>query len=447
MIRVAILEVGLESCQTAAVIRLNHDARISYRFLDSVVRRPVRFRFNFVTHGRWVDTRRRLDLQTITKRPQPDIRAIARLIPPDGNLVQGQNEVALHPALVEAVNEVIASGLNSYSFFEGVDELRHAVAEKLRVFNGVNVDPDRRPLELIITPGATGGLVTFAHAFLEGASAVVFEPYYPYHKKTLETCDARIDVVKLRGDELALDLDELRRVCRAGKARAEYPLKAIIVCSPANPTGRVFSRDELTAIVGCAEEFDLLLVADEVYEHFTLSAEDHVSVATLPGAFERTISVGSFSKSWAVSGWRLGYAYGPGHLLGKLAPLGNIYYVCTPTPLQHALSRVLLTHPGYYDQLRADFAKKRGILAGALERSGFGVYPSRSSFYAWARIPERFHDASELNEFLIKEVGVAGVPGSAFMDDPREDVYMRLCFAREDKMLEAAAGRIERALS
>ncbi|HWO02616.1 MAG TPA: pyridoxal phosphate-dependent aminotransferase [Blastocatellia bacterium] len=386
-------------------------------------------------------------LQTSTKRSQPDIRAIARLIPPDGNLVQGQNEVALHPALTRALDEVTTSGLNHYSFFEGVDELRQAVAKKLRLFNGVNVDPDRRPLELIITPGATGGLVTLAHALLRGASAVVFEPYYPYHKKTLETCNARIDVVKLRGDDLTLDIDELRRVCREGKSRPEFPVKAIIVCSPANPTGRVFSRDELAAIVQCAAEFDLLLVSDEVYEHFTLSAADHVSTATLPGAFERTITVGSFSKSWAVSGWRLGYAYGPGHLVSKLAILGNIYYVCTPTPLQHALSRVLLAHPGYYDDLRVAFARKASVLCGALTRSGFEVYPSRSSFYAWARIPERFKDATELNEFLIREAGVAGVPGSAFMDEPDTDLYMRLCFAREDKMLEAAAARIEKALA
>lgn len=386
-------------------------------------------------------------MQTTTRRSQPDIRAIARLIPPDGNLVQGQNEVALHPALARALDEVVSSGLNHYSFFEGVDELRRAVAEKLRLFNGVSIDPDRRPLELIITPGATGGLVTLAHSFLRGGSAVVFEPYYPYHKKTLETCDARIDTVKLRGDDLALDLDELRKVCREGKSRVEYPLKAIIVCSPANPTGRVFSRDELNAIVECAEESNLLLVSDEVYEHFTVGAEDHVTTATLPGAFERTITVGSFSKSWAVSGWRLGYAYGPGHLIAKLAPLGNIYYVCTPTPLQHALSRVLLAHPGYYDRLRLDFAAKRAILGGALERSGFRVYPSRSSFYAWARIPERFQDASELNEFLIREAGVAGVPGSAFMDEPEKDLYMRLCFAREDKMLDSAASRIEEALA
>ena len=386
-------------------------------------------------------------MQTTPQRIQPDIRAIARLIPPGGNLVQGQNDVALHPELARALNDVVAAGLNHYSFFEGVEELRRAVAEKVRLFNGITVDPDRRPLELIITPGATGGLVTVAHTYLRGSSAVVFEPYYPYHKRTLDTAGARTDVVKLRGDMLDLDADELRRVCREGKARSAFPLKAIIVSSPANPTGRVFSRAELTSIVGCAEEFDLLLISDEVYEHFTLDAEDHIATASLAGAFERTITVNSFSKSWAVSGWRLGYAYGPGDLVGKLAQLGNIYYVCTPTPLQHALARVLLRDSAYYAQLRIDFARKRGIITRALESAGFRIYPSRSSFYAWVRIPERFDDATELNEFLMREAGVAGVPGSAFMDEPESDVYMRLCFAREDKMLELAADRIVTALA
>jgi aminotransferase len=386
-------------------------------------------------------------LQTTTRLTQPDIRAIARLIPPSGNLVQGQSELKLHPELARALNEVVAAGLNHYSFFEGVDELRRAVAEKLRLFNGISIDPDRRPLELIITPGATGALIIIAHTYLRGASAVVFEPYYPYHKRTLETAGARSDVVKLRGETLDLDLEELRRVCRQGKSRSAYPLKAIIVSSPANPTGRVFTRGELNGIVACAEEFDLMLISDEVYEHFTLEAADHISTASLEGAFERTITVSSFSKSWSVSGWRLGYAYGAGDLVGKLTQLGNIYYVCTPTPLQHALARVLLADPVYYERLRRDFARKREIITLAMERAGFRIYPSRSSFYAWVRIPDRFEDASQLNEFLIREAGVAGVPGSAFMDEPEMDVYMRLCFAREDSMLDLAANSIVRALA
>ena len=386
-------------------------------------------------------------MQTTPRRAQPDIRAIARLIPPSGNLVQGQNDVALHPELARALREVIDAGLNHYSFFEGVDELRQSIAEKLLLFNGVKIDPDRRPLELIVTPGATGGLITFAHTYLRGASGVVFEPYYPYHKRTLETAGAQSEVVKLRGENLDLDVDELRRVCREGRSRSAYPIKAIIVSSPANPTGRVLSSAELKAIVDCAIEFDLILLSDEVYEHFTLEAADHIATASIDGAFERTITVSSFSKSWAVSGWRLGYTYGPGDLVGKLAQLGNIYYVCTPTPLQHALARVLLIDPGYYDRLRIDFARKREMLTQALESVGFRIYPSRSSFYAWVRIPDRFEDATALNDFLIREAQVAGVPGSAFMDEPDRDVHMRLCFAREDAMLESALERIVSALA
>ncbi len=385
-------------------------------------------------------------MQAKAKPTQPDIRAIARLIKPSGNLVQGQNEIALHPMLQASLDKAVAAGLNHYSFFEGVDELRRAVADKVKHFNGITVNPDAQPLELMITPGGTGGIVTISHTYLRGASAVVFEPYYPYHKKTLTTCDARTDVVKLRGDNLELDVDELRRVCREGVQRSAYPIKAIIVCSPANPTGRVFTRDELAAILRVAEEFNLFLISDEVYEHFTLTPEDHLPTASLPGAFDRTITVNSFSKSWAVSGWRLGYLYGPGNLVGKIGLLGNLYYVCTPTPLQHALARVLMSDVGYYDKLREAFGRKREILRQTLEGVGFQVYNSRSAFYLWARIPARFTSAMELNDLLIKEAGVGAVPGSAFMDDPDEDVYMRWCFAREDAMLEEASAEITRVL-
>jgi aminotransferase len=378
--------------------------------------------------------------------PQPDIRAIARLIPASGNLVQGQNELPIHPALAEALDGVIRSGLNHYSFFEGVDELRRAVAEKIAIHNRVNIDPDRRPLELIITPGATGGLVAIAQTYLRDASALLFEPYYPYHKQIVQMVGGHVDLVTLHDDELSLDTAELRRVCAAAARRADKPLKAIIVSSPANPTGRVFNREEMQSIISVAEEFDLLIISDEVYEHFAIQPEDHISPASLPGGFERTITVNSFSKSWAISGWRLGFAYGPGDLVGKIFAAGNVFYVCSPTPLQHALARVLLSDPGYYDRLRKNFARKRQILAGALDRAGFRPYPSRSSFYIWARIPERFPDASELNELLIKEAGMAAVPGSAFTETFERDVYMRLCIAREDEMLQAAADRLVRAL-
>jgi aminotransferase len=361
-------------------------------------------------------------------------------------LVQGQNELPIHPALADALDGVVRSGLNHYSFFEGVDELRRAVAEKVAIHNRVTIDPDRRPLELIITPGATGGLVAIAQTYLRDASVLLFEPYYPYHKQIVQMFGGRADLVTLHDDELSLDIDELRRICAVGARRSEKPLKAIVVSSPANPTGRVFNREELQSIISVAEEFGLLIISDEVYEHFAIRPEDQISPASLPGGFERTITVNSFSKSWAISGWRLGFAYGPGELVGKIFAAGNVFYVCSPTPLQHALARVLLRDPGYYDRLRKDFARKRQILTGALDGTGFRTYPSRSGFYVWARIPDRFQDASELNELLIREAGMAAVPGSAFTETFEKDLYMRLCIAREDEMLQAAADRLVRAL-
>lgn len=378
----------------------------------------------------------------MTTGTKPDIRAIARLVSAEGNLVQGQSELALSPALARAAAEVIDAGLNHYTFFEGVPELRKVLAEKILAHNRVSVDPEARPIELLVTPGATGALVSAAHAFLEGASALVFEPYYPYHVRVLETAGARAEVFPLRGDHLVLDPDAFRAACRAAANRAEFPLRAIIACSPSNPTGKSFTREELDLIAEMCQELDLLCLADEVYEHFTLRPEDHISIASIPGMFERTITCNSFSKSWRISGWRLGYAYGPGALASRLHGPGNVFYVCAPTPLQHALARVLMAEPSYYDDLRTTFRAKRERVAAALEDFGFYVYPSSSAFYLWARIPARYGSAMELNDLLLEKGKVAGVPGSAFADAPEWDRWMRFCIAREDALLDGAVDRI-----
>ncbi len=371
---------------------------------------------------------------------------IARLVAPEGNLVQGQSELPIPEPLARAAGEAIASGLNHYTFFEGVPELRRALAEKVLAHNGVTVDAAASPVEVMITPGATGALVAAAHAYLKGASCLLFEPYYPYHQRILETAGARAEIFPLRGEGLAIDADAFRAQCRAAARRSEYPLKAVLVCSPSNPTGKAMTREELELVASVCQELDLVCMSDEVYEHFTVSASDHVSMATLPGMFERTITCNSFSKSWRISGWRLGFAYGYGPLVSKLHGPGNVFYVCAPTPLQHALARVLMAEPGYYDAQRDEFRSKRERATATLERLGFTIYPSPSSFYLWVRIPDRFSDAMQLNTQLLEREGVAGVPGSAFADSAEWNRWMRLCIAREDEMLDGALARIERAL-
>ncbi|HEY1404257.1 MAG TPA: aminotransferase class I/II-fold pyridoxal phosphate-dependent enzyme, partial [Pyrinomonadaceae bacterium] len=172
------------------------------------------------------------------KKVKPDIRLITRLVPADGNLVQGQSELAIDPNLARAAGDMIAASQNHYSPAEGARELRRAVADKIRTFNGIDVDPDASSLELIITPGATGGLVAIADAYLKDSATLVFEPYYPYHRRIIEELGGRAEVFQLSGETLDFEKEELRARCRELKSRREFPLRAIIVCTPVNPTGK-----------------------------------------------------------------------------------------------------------------------------------------------------------------------------------------------------------------
>src|ERR1043166_5655169 len=240
----------------------------------------------------------------MTSSSRPDIRKITRLVPPSGNLVQGQSELAISPQLAQAASDLISASRNHYSPAEGVSELREAVAKKIALFNNLQVDPNATSLQLLITPGATAALIAVAHTHLKNASALVFEPYYPYHRRILDELGGASNVFPLQGPNLELDVDDLRRRCIEWKNRERFPLRAIIACSPANPTGKIFTRDELEAIAAVCQEFDLLCLSDEVYEHYALGEKPHISIASLDGMWERTTTVNSFSKSWNTSGWR-----------------------------------------------------------------------------------------------------------------------------------------------
>ncbi|PWT89383.1 MAG: hypothetical protein C5B55_11505 [Blastocatellia bacterium] len=381
----------------------------------------------------------------MTSRTQPDIRTITRLVPSSGNLVQGQSELAINPELAKAASELISASRNHYSPAEGVTELREAVAKKIALFNNIEVDPKAAPLQLLITSGATAALIAIAHTYLKDSSALVFEPYYPYHRRILNELGGTTNVLPLRGENLELDVDELRESCREWKNRSHRPLRAIIACTPANPTGKVFSKAELECIAAVCNEFDLLCIADEVYEHYVVGDKPHTSIATLEGMWERTITVNSFSKSWNISGWRLGYVYGHASLIAALNNTNNVFYVCSPTPLQLALAQVLMSDPNYYAALRDKFSAKRHVAVDALMKAGFGIYESGSAFYIWAKIPDGYGEATEFNQMLLRN-GVAGVPGGAFADTDEYQQYMRFCIAREDEILHGALEKIQNAV-
>jgi aminotransferase len=379
------------------------------------------------------------------KKVKPDIRAITRLVPPSGNLVQGQSELPIDPQLAKEAAEIIAASRNHYGGSEGDAGLRKAVAEKIEKYNGIELDPDARPFELMITNGGTGALIGIAQGYLKGKSALVFEPYYPYHRRILEEFGGKIETFEL-DENLQFEKGALLERCKELIGRSEYPLKAIVVCSPANPTGKVMSQIELEAVAEVAKELDLLVISDEVYEHYVTGENPHTPIASLPEMRERTITVNSFSKSWNISGWRLGYAFGKGELLAPLNNAANVIYVCPATPLQAALSKVLMADENYYTQLRDKFDEKRISFGEGLKALGFDIYDSGSAFYLWAKIPKQFNDAIAFNEMLMRDAGVGMTPGSAFADSDAWDSYVRICIAREDSILEGAMEKLQKIL-
>jgi aminotransferase len=379
------------------------------------------------------------------KKIRPDIRAITRLVPPSGNLVQGQSELPIDPQLAREAAEIIAASKNHYGGSEGDANLRKAVAEKIKRYNGIEIDPDGRPFELMITNGGTGALVGIAQSYLRGRSALVFEPYYPYHRRILEEFGARTETFEL-DKNLRFEKDALLARCRELKNQSEFPLKAIIVCTPANPTGKVMTQTELEAVADVAKELDLLVISDEVYEHYVTGETPHIPIARLPEMHERTITVNSFSKSWNISGWRLGYAFGKGELIAPINTAANVSYVCPATPLQAALSKVLMAYPNYYSELRDKFDGKRSKFRSGLEDLGFRIYDSGSAFYIWAKIPEKYGDAIAFNEMLMEKAGVGMTPGAAFADSDAWDNFVRICIAREDAILDGAMEKLRSVL-
>ncbi len=379
------------------------------------------------------------------QKVKPDIRAITRLVPPSGNLVQGQSELPINPQLAAEASAIITASQNHYGGSEGDANLRIAVAEKIAKFNRINVDPVARPFEVMVTNGGTGALIGIAQAYLRGKAALVFEPYYPYHRRILEEFGGKTETFEL-DENLGFDRESLIARCKELRDRVDFPLKAIIVCTPANPSGKVMSQTELEAIADAAKELDLLVISDEVYEHYVTGENPHIPIASLPYMRDRTITVNSFSKSWNISGWRLGYAYGKGELIAPINAAANVIYVCPATPLQAALAKVLMADGEYYTHLRDAFDAKRRRFSEGLNDLGFRLYDSGSAFYIWARIPEDHTDAIAFNEMLMRDAGVGMTPGSAFADSDTWDSYVRICIAREDAILDGAMEKLRSVL-
>jgi len=366
---------------------------------------------------------------------QSDIRRMSRECDAVGgiNLGQGICDLPTIPELIEGACDAIAGSKATYSKMEGIDLLRERIAAKMDRFNGVKVDPAR---ELVVTVGSTGGFASSAMATLNpGDEVILFEPYYGYHLNTLRLLGVVTKYVPLRQPDWSIDFDLLRRTFSS-------KTKGIVVCTPSNPCGKVFTTEELQKIGALCREFGAWAYTDEIYEYIVYDGRRHVSMASLPENRDITITVSGFSKTFSVTGWRIGYVAASPRIAGPIGLVNDLFYVCAPTPLQWGIARGLEIGEDYYRQLAIDYQKKRDMLATALEEGGFTPFVPQGAYYMLAEIPGDMKDGREAAQTLLNEARVASVPGAAFYASDRGNRLLRFCFAKDFDALEEACKRI-----
>ncbi|HWT66152.1 MAG TPA: aminotransferase class I/II-fold pyridoxal phosphate-dependent enzyme [Terracidiphilus sp.] len=353
------------------------------------------------------------------------------------NLAQGICDTPV-PDVVEAeAQAAIRAGHNIYTRLDGIDRLRVAIAAKQQRDYGLTYDTES---EVLVSSGATGGLHAAAMALLNpGDEVIVFEPFYGYHMVTLKTLRVNPVLVPLAEPDFSLDLDELRRAVTART-------RAILVNTPANPSGKVFSREELEAVAEVCRTHDLFLITDEIYEYFVYDGAKHVCAATLEGMRERTIVLSGFSKTFSVTGWRVGYVTADARWMGAMAYFHDLTYVCAPSALQHGVAAGLEQLPGdFYAGLARDHESKRERIVAALRAAGMEPSVPAGAYYVLARaghVPGK--TAAEKARHLLAATGVAAVAGSAFFRPGRGEDLLRFCFAKRDDELDDACERLKR---
>jgi aminotransferase len=357
------------------------------------------------------------------------------------NLAQGVCDTDPPHPVVEAAIRAIREGHNIYVRLDGIAVLREAIAQKLASFNGIEADPNAN---VLVTSGATGALHAALMALLDpGDECIVFEPFYGYHTATLNSQRVKPVIVPLAQPDWTLDLDRLR-------AAITPRTRGLILNTPANPSGKVFSRAELEAVAELALEHDLFVFTDEIYEYFLYDGARHVSLATLPGMADRTITISGFSKTFSVTGWRLGYLAASERWIPAIGYFHDLTYVCAPSPFQYAAAAGLLGLPqSFYHGLAAEYQAKRDSFCGAL--AGAGLTPSvpAGAYYVLADV-SRVEGANSKAKArrLLAETGLAAVAGSAFFgaDESggnRGEALLRFCFAKKDADLAEACRRLE----
>jgi aminotransferase len=382
---------------------------------------------------------RRFQSARVAEFKESVIREMTRLSLKHGavNLAQGFPDFAAPPELKAAAQHAIDADVNQYAITWGAKPFRDAIAAYYKKFYAMDVDPER---ELTVCCGATEGMIASLLALLNpGDEVIVFEPFYENYWPDSQLSGAVCRYVRLHAPEWSFDAEELR-------AAFNERTRAVIVNTPNNPTGRVFSRNELQGLCDLCEQFDCLLITDEIYEHIVFDGERHVPPITIPGMRERCVLVNSLSKTYSVTGWRVGWVIAPPELTASIRKVHDFLTVGAAAPLQQAGVTALNSPDAYYLGLAQTYQQKRDLLLNILEGAGFRCYVPKGAYYIMCDISNfGFLDDMAFTRFLVEEIGVGTVPGSSFFADPRDGArFIRFCFAKKSETLAAAAERLQR---
>ncbi len=367
---------------------------------------------------------------------QSDIRRMTReCVRVDGiNLGQGICDLPTPPLVRDGAIDAILAQKSTYSYPEGALELREVIAEKLARDNDLKADP---LTDIVVTIGATGAFAATLMALLNpGDGIIIFEPYYGYHLNSAVVAGLDPQYVTLTPPDFSIDADRI-------EAAIQPHTRAMVVCTPSNPCGKMFSRAELEIIAEIAHKHDLLIITDEIYEYIRYDGRPHISPATVDGLWERTVTIMGLSKTFSITGWRLGYAVAPAELARPITLVNDLFYVCSPTPLQHGVAQGFHAPQAYFDSLQTDYKKKRDMTCDALKAAGMEPIVPQGAYYVLADISDRgYGSAREGAMDLLERGGVASIPGSAFFNGNTGEGLLRFCFAKEDAVLEEACVRI-----
>jgi aminotransferase len=351
------------------------------------------------------------------------------------NLSQGICDLELPLPVKLGAVMAMDNGVNHYTRYDGLNELREAIASKMTTYNKINTDARKN---VVVSCGATGAFYSVCLALLNrGDEVILFEPYYGYHSSTLIAAGAVPVYVTLTPPEWSFDMKELEKAVTPRT-------KAIMICTPANPCGKVYSQNELNELAEFAVKHDLFVFTDEIYEYFVYDNHKHISPGSLDIISDRTITISGYSKTFSITGWRIGYAVCNEKWAQMIGYVSDLIYVCGPAPLQIGVAHGINDLPEiYYQDLCNEYFLKREKICAGLTKAGITPYIPHGAYYALANVSHIPGKSSkEKAMYILNKTGVATVPGGAFYSSDKGENLIRFCFAKSNSILDEACERM-----